>query len=167
MGCFSRIAIVAIILLIIASWAVPSLFHDEIEARVCPEGSELRSYSRTTNGNNTTQGHACYGEGLRESRDLGAHLIIPSILMTIVGIFAIVFLIVMGTFRSARQTLATLPNMQGATIIRSGQSIGFNAQQGSNDDLAEKLQQLNEALNAGLITQDEYEAKRREIMDEF
>jgi len=36
---------------------------------------------------------------------------------------------------------------------------------GGGDSLTERLRQLEEAKNAGLITQDEYDQKRREILD--
>lgn len=174
-GCFTGIVILVLIGIVIGAWVVPTVFQDEIEARVCPEGTELKSYTRTTNGTSQTQGHSCYSiESGREIKDLGARLILPTICVTIMGILGIVLIIIMAAMRSSRNVMASIPAMQQSMLNQAQRQGGygtFSSQPSttpdSNDDLADRLQQLNEALNNGLITQEEYDQKREDILKQF
>ncbi len=171
-GCFTGIVILVLIGIVIGAWAVPAIFQDEIEARVCPEGTELKSYTRTTNGTNQSQGHSCYSiESGREIKDLGARLILPTICITIMGIIGIVLIIIMSAMRSSNRAFATITSAQQSGQFGQSTFGTFSSQpkttSSSDDDLADRLQQLNEALNNGLITQEEYDQKRQDILDQF
>ncbi len=52
----------------------------------------------------------------------------------------------------------------GGVVIQGGMTPGFGAPTSSAEDPVQKLKQLKEMVDAGLITQGEYEAKRQAIL---
>jgi hypothetical protein len=64
-----------------------------------------------------------------------------------------------------------IPGMPGARVFTSAMTfdlrdIGINTPEQNRDSLKERLQQLKEAYDAGLITPQEYEQRRKQMLDE-
>lgn len=160
-GCVLGIIILLLIGSIVAVWAAPSLFHDDLEAALCGKGHELKSYQRLTTSGDTS-GHACYDKDMHQTRELGGALIIPPILLTICASVGVVLILVVWGV----QTGNLVPSV-GHNADKGAMRVAGSSAQSSSAGLTDQLEELQQALSKGLITQAEYEQKRRNIIDKF
>lgn len=162
-GCVIGIIVLLLIGSIAAVWAAPSLFHDDLEAALCGEGHELKSYRRLTTSGDTS-GHACYDKDMHQTRDLGGALVIPPILMSICATLGIVLLLIAWGVRTSNHTPTTRYRVTDQGTIRVDEP---SSRPTMRADLTDQLEELQQALAKGLITQAEYEQKRRSIIEKF
>jgi hypothetical protein len=137
---------------------------DLLQPLVCEPGEKIERDQYQTAGSRGgtlfTMSVYCIGsEGSRRSATDRWTLIGAGIFAIpfLVGLFSVIF----GATRSAQKAAAGAPVM-----TLSGQAAALSpAGSGAGSTLAQKLKELDEARDAGLITADEYERLRQEILD--
>lgn len=156
-------------------------FDDLLQSVFCQEGETvLRDQYQTTDSEGTSYSMDLYcidREGQR--RDVTAQWFLVGIVgftaPFLIGLFAFIF----GVNRGVRRTITVTRNNAdvlggGSTIDLSSflsptqtpQTSSFSTSGGGNKSFTEKLKQIQEARDAGLITAEEYDRLRQEILDE-
>lgn len=162
------IGIIGLVILIIAAGMIPVLFSDQLGDYFCPDGTQLESYSFVNiETDSTTNGHACYRADGTVAKDLGRRIVNTSVGVAILSFMGIVILVVFQIYRSMRPRVAQdepyrerNPELQ-AILDNNEQAIE------RTNHLGDLLEQIEVAYKQGLLTDEEYERKRREIMDAF
>ncbi len=168
------------IILIIISFAIMSVFiiipaivpsldavppiRDAFQTMFCAQNEKINaSYYTFSRPGETSRSvtFACVNSEGQE-RDISGQ----PILIGIVG-YLILFLIgLVMTIVGGRRSRAPVTVSSGFTSTGDIQGYSSN-HQGSATSLTDRLQELKSAHDAGLITQDEYEIKRKELINEI
>lgn len=167
------IGVIAFILSI-CGFVVPIFFPSvlaPIAPLLCPEGSSISTATFSRPGETVTNMVCRDVDGIIVE-DITPKLLLPLFIMCFGGGFLARF-----AFRGSASSSAI--KVKPSTIHDNDSTVrmdepqpqiaykDYDVQPEDRETLSEKLQQLKTALDTGLITQSEYEAKRREMLDEF
>ena len=175
---FGVIGIILSVALILAAVAVMLISPEVVEPLVCNESETFETRSRRTvdaRGSATAIDFYCVDRDSQEARDVTGTLVVPFVVASICLPFVFVIPIILGVRRRAAGFFQALPGMEGASLsnwnalqerlshMPGAQVVDQSAS--DDDDLVDKLRQLQQALTMGLITQKEHDRAKKELLD--
>jgi hypothetical protein len=140
----------------------------KLDPIICPGNEIVDIHTEPARDGGTSFSFVCVNDAGRVSEP---NFVIYLILFTAwiwVPFIPFVLLMLSGGFPRGRSTLVTLDvgNIAGRPATFTSSNVSMGGMSGSaNTTLKEKLQQLEEARNAGLLTEDQFERARQSVLD--